>query len=487
MFQLFLERHPHLTVVNSLPLCEGLITRSRIRGGKTEESVLDFFVICNRVLPFLTKMVIDESKKYVLTNYQAVKKTGKAIDSDHNTQYMDLDLKIESFKPERVEMHNFKDKEGQKLFKQISSETSLLSNCFLNNKPLEEQILNWQKELKLTCNKAFKKIRIKRKNIIPLKGEMSKLINQRNILANNSGDFEKEKKLQVLNNEICNLEAEENRNKLVENFKQVSDNPENVNVSKMWKLLNKLWPKNSNSLPTAKKNHRGKIVSGPREIKLLLAKEYKHKLRCRPIRPDMKKMQKRKNRIFQLKMKLAESRESPDWTLDNLDKALTKLKNNKCRDNDGYINEIFKKGVIGYDLRKSLLLMFNKMKKQKLIPIFMNIANITTVPKKGCRLELRNERGIFRCSVVRSILMHLIYETKYPKIDSKMSDCQMGGRRKKGCKNNIFILNGIIHEVLKSNKMNPVTFQFDDYSQMFDSMNLQSAIIDIYDNGVDDD
>ena len=191
-------------------------------------------------------MVIDESKKYVLTNYQAVKKTGKAIDSDHNTQYMDLDLKIESFKPERVEMHNFKDKEGQKLFKQISSETSLLSNCFLNNKPLEDKFLNWQKELKLTCNKAFKKIRIKRKNIIPLKGEMSKLINQRNILANNSGDFEKEKKLQVLNNEICNLEAEENRNKLVENFKQVSDNPENVNVAKMWKLLNKLWPKNSN-------------------------------------------------------------------------------------------------------------------------------------------------------------------------------------------------------------------------------------------------
>ena len=35
--------------------------------------------------------------------------------------------------------------------------------------------------------------------------------------------------------------------------------------------------------------------------------------------------------------------------------------------------------------------------------------------------------------------------------------------------------------------MNPVTFQFYDYSQMFDSMNLQSAISDIYDNGVDDD
>ena len=298
MFQSFLERHPHLTVVNSLPVCEGLITRSRIRGGKTEESVLDFFMICNRVLPFLTKMVIDEKKKYVLTNYQAVKRTGKAIDSDHNTQYMDLDLKIESIKPERIEMYNFKDKEGQNLFKQISSETSLFSNCFKNNKPLVEQILNWQKELSSTCSKAFKKIRIKRKNVVPLKGEMSKLINQRNIFANSSDKVEKDRKLQELNNEISYLEAEENRNKLMDNFKQISDNRENINVSKMWKLLNKLWPKNSNSLPTAKKNHRGKIVSGPLEIKLLLAKEYKDRLRCRPIRPDMKKMQKRKKRIF---------------------------------------------------------------------------------------------------------------------------------------------------------------------------------------------
>ena len=31
MFQEFLEQHPHLTVVNSLPPCEGLITRSRAR------------------------------------------------------------------------------------------------------------------------------------------------------------------------------------------------------------------------------------------------------------------------------------------------------------------------------------------------------------------------------------------------------------------------------------------------------------------------
>ena len=83
--------------------------------------------------------------------------------------------------------------------------------------------------------------------------------------------------------------------------------------------------------------------------------------------------------------------------------------------------------------------------------------------------------------------MSLIYNSKYPDIDRKMSDCQMGGRRGKGCRNNIFIVNGIINEVLQSRKMKPVVLQFYDYSQMFDSIDLQGAISDIYDTGVDDD
>ena len=77
--------------------------------------------------------------------------------------------------------------------------------------------------------------------------------------------------------------------------------------------------------------------------------------------------------------------------------------------------------------------------------------------------------------------MNLIYDSKYQKIDQNMSDCQMGGRRNKSCKNNLFVLNGIIHEVLRSKKNNPIVIQFYDYKQMFDSINLKEAISDIHD------
>ena len=71
--------------------------------------------------------------------------------------------------------------------------------------------------------------------------------------------------------------------------------------------------------------------------------------------------------------------------------------------------------------------------------------------------------------------MNLIYNSHYPEVDKNISECQMGGRRLKSSKNNIFIINGIIHDVMASRKP-PVVLQYYDYSQMFDSMNLDEAI-----------
>ena len=69
----------NFTVVNSLPISEGIIPRRRNKNRILEESVLDFFVVCQMVLPYVTRMVIDESKEYVPTNYYPAKISGKAI------------------------------------------------------------------------------------------------------------------------------------------------------------------------------------------------------------------------------------------------------------------------------------------------------------------------------------------------------------------------------------------------------------------------
>ena len=81
--------------------------------------------------------------------------------------------------------------------------------------------------------------------------------------------------------------------------------------------------------------------------------------------------------------------------------------------------------------------MFNKLKNQGIIPNFMKKATISTIPKSGSKLVMKNERGIFVLSAVRTIFMRLIYNTKYEVINSNMSDSNVGGRKEKSCINHI--------------------------------------------------
>ena len=175
------------------------------------------------------------------------------------------------------------------------------------------------------------------------------------------------------------------------------------------------------------------------------------------------------------------------WNMSDLYIVFKNLKINISRDNDGYINKNFRPGCVGEDLKRSILLMMNKLKKEQIAPFLFLIANITTIPKHGSKILLKNERGIFRVSVLRNIFMRLIYNQEYPTIDQNMSDSNIGGRKNRGCRNHIFIVNGIIHDVMNTVKNNPVVIQIYDFSQMFDAIKLEEAICDMFDVGVQND
>ena len=91
------------------------------------------------------------------------------------------------------------------------------------------------------------------------------------------------------------------------------------------------------------------------------------------------------------------------------------------------------------------------MKNNIHAPDFLLLSNITSLYKnKGERSDLNNDRGIFVLGVLRTILDKLIYFDSYSKIDAKMSDSNIGARRKRNIRNHIFIVNGILNEIKKS-------------------------------------
>jgi hypothetical protein len=160
MFKKFLEKYSHLTVVNSLDICEGLITRSRQTIVRNEKAVLDFFIVCDRMKRFIEKMIIDEGKQYALSHYFKKNGSKQKKSSDHNTLVMDLKIPFSKVNYQRKEFYNLRNPDCQQVFKEITDCSEKLTKCFSNDQPLTKQCNRWFKELNGILQQSFKKYRV---------------------------------------------------------------------------------------------------------------------------------------------------------------------------------------------------------------------------------------------------------------------------------------------------------------------------------------
>ena len=185
-----------------------------------------------------------------------------------------------------------------------------------------------------------------------------------------------------------------------------------------------------------------------------------------------------KEELFNQRIRIAKTRKSKPWTINQLKQVLKHLKSGKSRDPHGLINELFKPEVSGTDFQASFLIMANKIKDEVFIPEFMQYANVVSIYKgKGEKTDLANDRGIFLVNIFRSIIMKLVYQDKYDIVDKNMSDSNVGARKNKNVRNHIFVINGVINDVI-NRKEESVDIQILDYKQCFDSLWLIESIND---------
>ena len=94
-------------------------------------------------------------------------------------------------------------------------------------------------------------------------------------------------------------------------------------------------------------------------------------------------------------MNLTKANKYPDWTIDDLNKAIKSLKSSQSQDTMGVVNELFMIQNIGSDLKLSILQIFNIIKKTNHIPEFFKHVYVTAIPKKRkAALNLTSEHGI---------------------------------------------------------------------------------------------
>lgn len=145
------------------------------------------------------------------------------------------------------------------------------------------------------------------------------------------------------------------------------------------------------------------------------------------------------------------------------------------------INELFKKGVSGSGLKLGVVQLMNTIKSSFFLPDYMQYSDISSIFKlRGSRLDLSNNRGIFNLAVLRKILDKLIYLDKYQDLDISMSDSNIGAHKNKNVRNQLFIVYGVINNVISGGK-DCIDIQMYDLVQAFDALWLEDCMNDLYD------
>ena len=173
-----------------------------------------------------------------------------------------------------------------------------------------------------------------------ISSQMSLLIDKRNFLLSRSqrnDDLFIKKQIQILEEDISKIQSQENWSQIKQIFSTFADHPDKVNINAMWKALSK-FNKFDQCPPIAKIGHNGELVTNAFNLKELLSKEYKDRLRTRKTRPDMQDLRSRRKDIFEKCLQVSKSNKINDFSDSDVKIALSNLKNNKSRDPDGFIN-----------------------------------------------------------------------------------------------------------------------------------------------------
>ena len=84
----------------------------------------------------------------------------------------------------------------------------------------------------------------------------------------------------------------------------------------------------------------------------------------------------------------------------------------------------------------------NKIKDNQEYPKSLELCIITSIYKrKGDRNNLNNYRGVFRVLVFRAILERLIYNDEYYTVDDNLTDANIGARKQRNIRDNLFVVN----------------------------------------------
>ena len=311
------------------------------------------------------------------------------------------------------------------------------------------------------------------------------MFKQRRILKTKTDERSKDD-LKNVEEKLAEMCAEDNWKVIQEACAEIACETGGVNARKMWQLKKRLKGIYSEP-PTAMLDSHGNLVTSSAGIESLVIERYEERLKTLEIKKGLELHKMQRELLCEEQLEEAQNNVTRDWRMDELETVLKQLKNNKSRDPHGLANELFKTGNAGKDLKLAMLQMMNQIKSQQKVPKSLKLCNITSLYKnKGSRKEFENYRGIFRVCILRTILDRLIYNDEYPTIDENMTDTNVGARKKRNIRDNIFVINAITNHTIRRS-VKGIDIQIFDAYKCFDKLWAKECINDMFENGFKSD
>ena len=241
-----------------------------------------------------------------------------------------------------------------------------------------------------------------------------------------------------------------------------------VNPGKLWNLKRQMFPKCRDPLTAMKDPISGNLLTTNDKINDAAVDVFSERLKNRPMKHTLQQIKDAKERLCKNILEVSNKNKAPDWNMKELEVVLENLKKDK-----GLANEIFRP--------EAILKLMNKIKEKQIYPRCLEQCNISSIWKrKGSRNDFEFYRGIFRVTVFRSILDRLIYNDEISNLDSNLTDSNVGARKQRNIRDNIFTMNAILNSIAKE-KDEAIDVQIYDIEKCFDSLWLQEVINCLFD------
>ena len=131
------------------------------------------------------------------------------------------------------------------------------------------------------------------------------------------------------------------------------------------------------------KDSSGNIITESKQLLNFYQSKYIERLSSKDCIPEFKETYELHKSLFKRNYQAALKRKTNDWSVGEITKICSRLKNNKARDELMMNYELFKPTIAGNDVFNSLCSLFNSIKNTLIIPGFLQTATITSFYKNN--------------------------------------------------------------------------------------------------------